>query len=47
MYVHVSRCAVSWTGVARLSSVKEKNLGESWRAKKLVIINKPFKIQDK
>ena len=28
------RCAVSWTGVARGSSVKEKNLGESCRAKK-------------
>ena len=32
-------------GVARLSSVKEKNLGESCRAKKLVILNKPLKFK--
>ena len=34
------RCAVSWKGVARLSSIKEKNLGESIRAKNwLFLIN--------
>ena len=34
---------MSWTGVAQLLSVKDKNLGESCRAKKLVISNKPLK----
>ena len=40
------RCAVSWTGVARCSSIKEKNLGESCHAKrKLVILDKPLKFK--
>ena len=39
------RCAVSWTGVARCSSVKEGNLVEKDRAKMYVILNKQSTIQ--
>ena len=39
------RCAISWTGVARWSSVKERNLGEKLSCKK-VGLKKPCTIQD-
>ena len=38
-------CAVSWTGVARCSSVKERNLVEKDRAKIHIILNKQSIIQ--
>ena len=39
-------CAVSWTGVARASSVKDKNLvWKKYRAKMYVILNKLSTIQ--
>ena len=39
------RCAVSWTGVARCSSVKERNLVEKDREKMYVILNKQSTFQ--
>ena len=35
------RCAVSWTGVARWSSVKERNLGEKVVVQKGDFLKKP------